>query len=164
LHAKPVPIEQHDNPVDWYPGEKLCAPRAKPPPILPGRIFRPPLCYVTAYGRSRTLRSPRDESLFVNIKVDREERPDLDQIYQTAHQLLGRRGGGWPLTMFLMPDGTPFFGGTYFPKTPRYGMPGFRDLLPQIAAAYHERRADIEKQMRPAAGAGAARAGARRGV
>ena len=65
---------------------------------------------------------------FVNVKVDREERPDLDQIYQTAHQMLAQRSGGWPLTMFLSPDGTPFFGGTYFPKEPRYGMPGFADL------------------------------------
>ena len=61
---------------------------------------------------------------FVNIKVDREERPDLDQIYQTAHALLTRRSGGWPLTMFLTPDGEPFFGGTYFPKHGRYGLPG----------------------------------------
>ena len=58
--------------------------------------------------------------LFVNIKVDREERPDLDQIYQSAHQLLTQRGGGWPLTMFLTPDQTPFYAGTYFPKTPRH--------------------------------------------
>jgi uncharacterized protein YyaL (SSP411 family) len=84
--------------------------------------------------------------LFVNIKVDREERPDLDQIYQTAHHMLTQRSGGWPLTLFLMPDGTPFFGGTYFPKTPRYGMAGFRDLLPKIAAAYREQRGEIEKQ------------------
>src|SRR2546426_807936 len=62
--------------------------------------------------------------LFVNVKVDREERPDLDQIYQTSHALLTRRSGGWPLTMFLTPDGEPFFGGTYYPKLPRYGSPG----------------------------------------
>jgi uncharacterized protein YyaL (SSP411 family) len=62
--------------------------------------------------------------LFVNVKVDREERPDLDKVYQFAHQMLTQRGGGWPLTMFLAPDDlTPFFGGTYFPKQPRYGMP-----------------------------------------
>ena len=66
--------------------------------------------------------------LFVNVKVDREERPDIDQIYQTAHQMLAQRPGGWPLTMFLSPDGTPFFGGTYFPKTARPGRPGFADL------------------------------------
>jgi uncharacterized protein YyaL (SSP411 family) len=77
----------------------------------------------------------------VNIKVDREERPDLDQIYQTSHALMTRRSGGWPLTIFLTPDGTPYFAGTYFPKESRYGMPGFLDLLPRIAAAYHERGA-----------------------
>ena len=75
---------------------------------------------------------------FVNIKVDREERPDLDQIYQTAHHMLTQRAGGWPLTMFLTPEGVPFFAGTYFPKTPRYGMPGFKDLLARIADAYRE--------------------------
>src|SRR5438046_8498291 len=63
--------------------------------------------------------------LFVNVKVDREERPDLDQIYQSAHQMLAQRPGGWPLTMFLSPDGTPFFGGTYFPRAARFGLPGF---------------------------------------
>jgi hypothetical protein len=84
--------------------------------------------------------------LFVNIKVDREERPDLDQIYQTAHHLLTRRNGGWPLTMFLAPDGTPFFGGTYFPREPRYGLPGFADVCQRVATAYRERREDIAAQ------------------
>jgi uncharacterized protein YyaL (SSP411 family) len=84
--------------------------------------------------------------LFVNVKVDREERPDLDQIYQTAHQMLTRRSGGWPLTMFLAPDGTPFFAGTYFPKTPRYGMPAFRDLVSRVAEAYRTQRSEIERQ------------------
>jgi uncharacterized protein YyaL (SSP411 family) len=86
--------------------------------------------------------------LFVNVKVDREERPDLDQIYQTAHQMLARRAGGWPLTMFLSPDGTPFFGGTYFPRTPRYGMPAFPELCERIAAIWREQRAEIESQNR----------------
>ena len=84
--------------------------------------------------------------LYVNIKVDREERPDLDQIYQTAHHMLTQRNGGWPLMMFLAPDGTPFFGGTYFPKMPRYNMPGFLDLLPRIAQAYVDQRGEIAKQ------------------
>jgi uncharacterized protein YyaL (SSP411 family) len=82
----------------------------------------------------------------VNIKVDREERPDLDQIYQLAHAMLTQRGGGWPLTMFLMPDGTPFFGGTYFPKQARHGLPGFLDLLPRIADAYRDKGEEISKQ------------------
>ena len=84
--------------------------------------------------------------LFVNIKVDREERPDLDQIYQTAHQMLAQKGGGWPLTMFLAPDGTPFFGGTYFPKTSRYGLPGFAELLERVAAIWRERRGEVDAQ------------------
>jgi len=84
--------------------------------------------------------------LFVNIKVDREERPDLDQIYQSAHQMLARRSGGWPLTMFLMPDQTPFIGGTYFPKSARHGLPGFKDLLPRVEQIYRTRRGDIEQQ------------------
>jgi hypothetical protein len=81
----------------------------------------------------------------VNIKVDREERPDLDRLYQLAHQLLTGRGGGWPLTMFLLP-GTqqPFFGGTYFPPQPRYGMPGFRELLAQVARYYREHETELK--------------------
>ena len=71
--------------------------------------------------------------LFVNVKVDREERPDLDRIYQLAHQILSQRGGGWPLTVFLTPDDlTPFFAGTYFPREPRYGMPSFQEVLTRV--------------------------------
>jgi uncharacterized protein YyaL (SSP411 family) len=84
--------------------------------------------------------------LYVNIKVDREERPDIDQIYQMAHALLTQRSGGWPLTMFLTPDATPFFGGTYFPKTPRHGLPGFGDLLVRVEQLYRERPDDIRAQ------------------
>ena len=84
--------------------------------------------------------------LFVNIKVDREERPDIDQIYQTAHQMLTQRAGGWPLTMFLTPDQKPFFGGTYFPKTARYNLPGFGDLLERVATAYREQGEAIAAQ------------------
>jgi uncharacterized protein len=84
--------------------------------------------------------------LFVNIKVDREERPDLDRIYQTAHQLIAKRAGGWPLTMFLTPDQVPFFGGTYFPRESRYGLPGFKDLLRGIAEFYREHRGEITAQ------------------
>jgi uncharacterized protein YyaL (SSP411 family) len=83
---------------------------------------------------------------FINIKVDREERPDLDQIYQSAHYLLTQRNGGWPLTMFLSPDGTPFFGGTYFPKQARYHLPGFTDLLERVAKFYMENRSELDEQ------------------
>ncbi len=85
--------------------------------------------------------------LFVNIKVDREERPDLDKIYQVAQQLITQGSGGWPLTMFLTPgEQTPFFGGTYFPKEPRYGMPAFGDLLRRVAEYYHSHGAEIAAQ------------------
>jgi uncharacterized protein YyaL (SSP411 family) len=83
---------------------------------------------------------------FINIKVDREERPDLDQIYQLAHQMMSQRSGGWPLTMFLTPEQEPFFGGTYFPKAARYGLPGFPDLLLRVAEYYHSDPAEIARQ------------------
>ena len=83
---------------------------------------------------------------FINIKVDREERPDLDQIYQLAHQMLAQRGGWWPLTMFLTPQQVPFFSGTYFPKQPRYQMPGFLDLLPRVAEFYRSHKTEIGEQ------------------
>jgi uncharacterized protein YyaL (SSP411 family) len=85
--------------------------------------------------------------LFVCIKVDREERPDLDKIYQTAHQILIQRPGGWPLNMFLKSDDRmPFFGGTYFPKEPRYGMPAFSDVLNRVARFYRENRDSLDQQ------------------
>ncbi|MGH8274700.1 MAG: thioredoxin domain-containing protein [Gammaproteobacteria bacterium] len=84
---------------------------------------------------------------FVSIKVDREERPDLDQVLQTAHQALNRRGGGWPLSIFLEPENlTPFFAGTYFPLAPRYGMPGFGELLERIIQAWAEQRDQVLAQ------------------
>ncbi len=84
---------------------------------------------------------------FVNIKVDREERPDLDKVYQLAHQVLTRNTGGWPLTMFLDPHKlTPFFGGTYFPRTPRFGLPGFTDLLMRISGVFKEKHEELIAQ------------------
>ena len=81
---------------------------------------------------------------FVNIKIDREERPDLDKIYQVAHQLLTQQTGGWPLTMFLDSQTlVPFFGGTYFPKTPRYQLPGFTDLLRRVAQVFREQNDEL---------------------
>src|SRR3954468_18710813 len=82
--------------------------------------------------------------LFVSIKVDREERPDIDQIYMSALHLMGEHGG-WPLTMFLTPKGEPFWGGTYFPKTSRYGKPSFVDVLNNVARIFREQPDDIEK-------------------
>jgi uncharacterized protein YyaL (SSP411 family) len=141
-------LQQHaDNPVDWFPWgeEALKLAREQNKPILLSVGYSAcHWCHVMAHESFEDeVVATEMNRLFVNIKVDREERPDIDQIYQSAHHLLTRRNGGWPLTMFLTPDGVPFFGGTYFPKTPRYQMPGFLDMLPRIAEAYHEKRTEI---------------------
>ena len=144
-------LQQHaHNPVDWYPWaeEALALARAQDKPILLSVGYSAcHWCHVMAHESFEDAAVAAEMNrLYVNIKVDREERPDLDQIYQAAHHMLTQRNGGWPLTMFLMPDGTPFFGGTYFPKTARYNMPGFLDLLPRIAQTYAEQRGEIAKQ------------------
>src|SRR6266581_4723163 len=82
---------------------------------------------------------------FVNIKVDREERPDIDHIYMTAVQMMTGQGG-WPMTVFLTPEGKPFYGGTYYPPDDRYGRPGFPRVLAAVADAWQSRRAEIEEQ------------------
>src|SRR6202167_1329837 len=144
-------LEQHaDNPVDWYPwgAEALRAARQENKPILLSIGYSAcHWCHVMAHE------SFEDEDtaalmneLFVNIKVDREERPDLDKIYQVAQQMLTHGSGGWPLTMFLTPQQHTFFGGTYFPKEPRYGMPAFRDLLRRVAQYYREQGEEIATQ------------------
>src|SRR5690606_9607028 len=84
---------------------------------------------------------------FVNVKVDREERPDVDQIYMSAVQLM-TGSGGWPLTVFLTPEGEPFYGGTYFPPEDRYNRPGFPRVLLGVAQAYRERRSDVAQNAR----------------
>jgi uncharacterized protein YyaL (SSP411 family) len=144
-------LQQHAaNPVDWYPWgpEALGRARAEDKPILLSIGYSAcHWCHVMAH---ESFEDPAVAEvmnrLFVNIKVDREERPDIDQIYQSAHQMLASRAGGWPLTMFLSPDGTPFFGGTYFPKAPRYGLPGFPELCERIAEIWREKRAEIGAQ------------------
>jgi len=148
--TSPYLLQHAGNPVDWHPwdDEALALARREGRPILLSIGYSAcHWCHVMAH---ESFEDPQVaaamNAAFVNIKVDREERPDLDQIYQTAHALLTRRSGGWPLTMFLTPEGTPFFGGTYFPRDGRYGLPGFLDLLPRIAAAYRERGADIAEQ------------------
>jgi uncharacterized protein YyaL (SSP411 family) len=144
-------LRQHaGNPVDWQPwdADALKLAREQDKPILLSIGYSAcHWCHVMAHESFEDPEVAAEMNRhFINIKIDREERPDLDQIYQTAHAMLTQRNGGWPLTMFLMPDGTPFFGGTYFPKTPRYGMPGFLDLLPRIAAAFREQRDEIGRQ------------------
>ena len=144
-------LQQHaDNPVDWYPwgDEALARARLENKPILLSVGYSAcHWCHVMAH---ESFDDPdvaaAMNARFVNIKVDREERPDIDQIYQAAHALLTRRSGGWPLTMFLAPDGTPFFGGTYFPKQPRHGLPGLLELLPRIADAYEQQGDRLAEQ------------------
>ena len=141
--TSPYLLQHAGNPVDWHPWgeEALALARRDGKPILLSIGYSAcHWCHVMAHESFEDAAvAAAMNAEFVNIKVDREERPDLDQIYQTAHALLTRRSGGWPLTMFLTPDGTPFFGGTYFPREGRYGLPGFLDLLPRVAAAYRER-------------------------
>jgi uncharacterized protein YyaL (SSP411 family) len=144
-------LQQHAaNPVDWHAWgpQALERARAEDKPILLSIGYSAcHWCHVMAH---ESFEDPEVAAvmnrLFVNVKVDREERPDLDQIYQTAHQMLAQRPGGWPLTMFLSPDGAPFFGGTYFPKQARYGLPGFPELCERVAALWQEKRAEIAAQ------------------
>jgi uncharacterized protein YyaL (SSP411 family) len=145
-------LRQHAaNPVEWYawgPEALERARRENKPILLSIGYSACHWCHVMAHESFEDPETARlMNELFVNIKVDREERPDLDRIYQIAHQMLAQRGGGWPLTMFLTPeDQKPFFGGTYFPKEPRYGMPAFSELLQRVARYYREQPAEIHKQ------------------
>ena len=134
-------LQQHaDNPVDWYPwgAEALKQARLQNKPILLSIGYSAcHWCHVMAHESFADAGvAALMNELFINIKVDREERPDLDQIYQSTHAMLTKRNGGWPLTMFLSPDQTPFFGGTYFPKAARYGLPDCLLNLPWIFTVF----------------------------
>jgi hypothetical protein len=149
--TSPYLLQHADNPVDWYPwGEQalLAAKRENKPILLSIGYSACHWCHVMAH---ESFEDPATAALmnqlFINIKVDREERPDLDKIYQVAQQLITQGTGGWPLTMFLTPgEQTPFFGGTYFPKEPGHGMPAFADLLRRVAEYYHGYGAEIAAQ------------------
>ena len=141
-------LQQHaNNPVDWYPWgeEALSRARKEDRPILLS------IGYSACHWCHVMERESFDDDAiaaqmnasFVNIKVDREQRPDLDKLYQTAVQLMTRRAGGWPLTVFLTPSLEPFYGGTYFPPTDRHGMPGFPRVLESVADAYRNRGDEI---------------------
>ena len=151
LETSPYLLQHASNPVDWYPWGREALERAvaEDKPILLSIGYSAcHWCHVMAH---ESFEDPATAAvmnrLFVNVKLDREERPDLDKVYQVAHQVLTQRGGGWPLTMFLAPDDlVPFFGGTYFPKEPRYGMPAFVDILERVAAFYRDHRDDVRRQ------------------
>ncbi len=149
--TSPYLLQHADNPVDWMPWgeEALQAAREQDKPILLSIGYSAcHWCHVMAHESFEDSDTAEVMNrLFINIKVDREERPDLDKIYQGAHSMLTNRPGGWPLTVFLTPqDHMPIFAGTYFPKTPRHGLPAFTQLLENIAHAYSTRKQDIEKQ------------------
>ncbi len=150
--TSPYLLQHADNPVDWYPWgeEALARARAENRPILLSIGYSAcHWCHVMAHEcfADATVAAEMNR-LFINIKVDREERPDLDQVYQTAHQMLVGRPGGWPLTMFLTPDAMPFFGGTYFPREPRHGLPAFVEVLHSVARAFAEKQDEIAEQGR----------------
>jgi uncharacterized protein len=145
-------LRQHaDNPVDWLPWGDTALQRARAegrPILLSIGYASCHWCHVMAH---ESFEDPETaalmNALFVNIKVDREERPDLDRVYQLAHQALNRRGGGWPLTLFLDPDDlTPYFCGTYFPREPRHAMPAFGDVLRGARQWWEDNRGEARMQ------------------
>jgi uncharacterized protein YyaL (SSP411 family) len=146
--TSPYLLQHQTNPVDWWPWGPAAldeAKRSNKPILLSVGYAACHWCHVMAHE------SFEDEAtaavmneLFVNIKVDREERPDIDQIYMSALHLLGERGG-WPMTMFLTPAGEPFWGGTYFPNVSRFGRPGFVDVLRNVSRIFHEEPQNVEQ-------------------
>ena len=147
--TSPYLLQHQDNPVHWWPwcSEAFAAARDENRPVLLSVGYSAcHWCHVMAH---ESFENDEIAALmnrhFINIKVDREERPDVDAIYQKALALTGEQGG-WPLTMFLNPDGRPFWGGTYFPSTPSYGRQGFQQVLSQINRVWHEKRGDVVAQ------------------
>ena len=146
----PYLLQHADNPVHWRawgPDALKAAGEQKKPILLSVGYAACHWCHVMAHEsfEDQATASLMND-LFINIKVDREERPDLDTIYQHALMLLGQQGG-WPLTMFLTPDGEPFWGGTYFPPDNRYGRPGFPEVLKSISSFYRENPDKITEQV-----------------
>jgi uncharacterized protein YyaL (SSP411 family) len=142
-------LRQHaDNPVDWYPWgpDALERARAEDRPILLSIGYSS--CHWCHVMERESFEDPEVARLmndsFVSVKVDREERPDVDQVYMKAVQVMTGHGG-WPLTVFLTPAGEPFYGGTYFPPAPRHGLPSFRQVLHAAAEAFRVRRGDVER-------------------
>src|SRR5918996_5011390 len=148
--TSPYLLQHAHNPVDWYPWgpEALERAKAEDKPILLSVGYS--ACHWCHVMERESFENEQIagvmNELFVNIKVDREERPDVDEIYMNAVQMLTGRGG-WPMTVFLTPEGKPFYGGTYFPPEDRYGVPGFPKILRGVANAYRERPEDVEKSV-----------------
>jgi uncharacterized protein YyaL (SSP411 family) len=146
--TSPYLLQHKHNPVDWWPWNPDAlaeAKRTNKPIMLSVGYAACHWCHVMAHESFEDDATAQVmNELFVNIKVDREERPDIDQIYMSALHLLGEHGG-WPLTMFLTPAGEPFWGGTYFPKTSRYGKPAFVDVLREVSRVFREEPQSIEQ-------------------
>src|ERR671927_1059237 len=147
--SSPYLLQHANNPVDWYPwgDEALQKARAEDKPILLSIGYS--ACHWCHVMEHESFEDPSIAELmnrwFVSIKVDREERPDLDAIYMQAVQALTQQGG-WPMTVFLTPEGAPFWGGTYFPPEDRQGMPGFKRVLMAMADVWRSRRAEVTAQ------------------
>ncbi len=149
--TSPYLLQHAENPVDWYPWgeEALARARAEDRPILLSIGYS--ACHWCHVMERESFENPATAELmnrlFVNVKVDREERPDLDSVYMDA--VVAMTGhGGWPMTVFLTPEGDPFFGGTYFPPESRHGLPSFREILEAVAEAYRDRRGEVDRQGR----------------
>ena len=146
--TSPYLLQHADNPVDWYPWgeEALGRARSEDRPILLSIGYAAcHWCHVMGHESFEDAETARlQNEHFVNVKVDREERPDLDAVYMDAVVTLTGHGG-WPLTVFLTPEGEPFYGGTYFPPEPRHGLPSFRQVLDVVASSYRDRRSDVAR-------------------
>ncbi|HZS23641.1 MAG TPA: thioredoxin domain-containing protein, partial [Gaiellaceae bacterium] len=144
--TSPYLLQHAHNPVDWYPwgDEAFARARAEDKPILLSVGYS--ACHWCHVMERESFEDAQTAALmnerFVNVKVDREERPDVDAIYMDAVVALTGQGG-WPMTVFLTPGGEPFFGGTYFPPEPRHGLPSFKQVLLAVSEAWHERRDDV---------------------
>jgi uncharacterized protein len=147
--TSPYLLQHADNPVEWFPwsDDAFARARAEDKPVLLSIGYS--ACHWCHVMEHESFEDPATAALmnerFVNIKVDREERPDVDAVYMDAVVTLSGHGG-WPMTVFLTPDGEPFYGGTYFPPERRHGLPSFRDVLVAVSNAYRERRDDVTRQ------------------
>src|SRR3954454_10305574 len=146
--TSPYLLQHAENPVDWHAwgDEAFAKAREEDKPILLSIGYSAcHWCHVMereSFENAETAKQMNES--FVNVKVDREERPDVDSVYMEAVVAL-TGSGGWPLTVFLHPNGEPFFGGTYFPPVPRHGMRSFRDLMAMISAVWRDKRDDVGK-------------------
>ena len=144
-------LQQHkDNPVNWQVWSKKTfelAKEKKLPILLSVGYASCHWCHVMAHESFEDIETSKlMNELFINVKVDREERPDIDYVFQSSYQLFNQAGGGWPLTMFLDENGVPFSGGTYFPKVQQHGLPSFKEVLIKVSDVYKDQREKILKQ------------------